>query len=164
VEEFHLLNRRSRNWLFILVSLLVIGALFLLTRINQAYIERNPGGGQSFAVQWVSLRGFLIEGISPYSQEAVDRTQREVYGRLARPGEDQLRFLAPLYSTVVFFPFALIPDMQLARAIVDDPSGGCPAAACLFQHAIGELARGLGGMDPGLLVFSFLVSCPASLN
>jgi hypothetical protein len=154
VEEFHLLNRRSRNWLFILVSLLVIGALFLLTRINQAYIERNPGGGQSFTVQWVSLQGFLIEGISPYSQEAVERTQREVYGRLARPGEDQLRFLAPLYSTVVFFPFALIPDMQLARALWMTL---LETALLLLAFFSMRLANWRGGWVGWILVFLFSV-------
>jgi hypothetical protein len=116
-EEFYLIHRRSRNWLFILVSLLVLGALFLLTRANQAYIQNNSGGGQSFVVQWVSLRGFLLDGVSPYSQESVNRTQREVYGRLARAGEDPLRFVSPLYSAVIFFPIALISDIEMARAV-----------------------------------------------
>jgi hypothetical protein len=117
VEEFLLIHRRSRNWLFILVSLLVLAALFLLTRLNHIYIQTNPGGGQTFIVQWVSLRGFLIDNISPYSQESANLAQRMVYGRLARPGEDQLRFISPLYSAVIFFPIALIRDIDMARAV-----------------------------------------------
>lgn len=112
-----MIDRRNRNGLFILVSLLVLGVLFVFTWINLGYIRSNPGGGQSFLVHWISLRGFLLEGVSPYSQEANQLTQREVYGRLARPGEDQLQFLSPVYVTVVFFPFALIPDVHLARAL-----------------------------------------------
>jgi hypothetical protein len=40
-----------------------------------------------------------------------------VYGRLAQPGEDQMRFISPLYSAVIFFPIALIPDIDMARAV-----------------------------------------------
>jgi hypothetical protein len=117
VEEYLLIHRRSRNWLFILVSLLVLAAIFFLTRLNHTFIQNNPGGGQSFIVQWVSLRGFLIDSISPYSQESVNQAQRLVYGRLAQPGEDQMRFISPLYSAVIFFPIALIPDIDMARAV-----------------------------------------------
>jgi hypothetical protein len=154
VEEFHLIYRRSRNWLFILVSLLVLGGLFLFTRINLAYIQNNPEGGQSFTVQWVGLRGFLTEGISPYSQEAVQRTQREVYGRLARPGEDQLRFIAPLYTAVVFFPFALIPEIELARALWMTLLEVALLLLAYFSMRLANWRTGLGGW---VVLFLFAV-------
>jgi hypothetical protein len=146
--------RRSRNWLFILVSLLVLGGLFLFTRINLAYIQDNPGGGQSFTVQWVGLRGFLTEGISPYSEEAMQRTQREVYGRLARPGEDQLRFIAPLYTAVVFFPFALIPEIELARAMWMTLLEVALLLLAYFSVRLANWRPGLGGW---IVLFLFSV-------
>jgi hypothetical protein len=39
------------------------------------------------------------------------------YGRPARPGEHELRVAYPLYSGMIFTPFALIGDYTLARAL-----------------------------------------------
>jgi len=149
-----LIGRRNRNWLFIIATLLVMGVLFLLTRVNLAYLQQNPVGGQTFVIQWVSLRGFLTEGISPYSQEVMQRTQREVYGRIARPGEDQLRFISPLYAALVFFPFALIPDMLLARALWMTL---LEAALLLLAYISIRLAGWRPGLSGWIVCFLFAV-------
>jgi hypothetical protein len=58
----------------------------------------------------------LTEGLSPYSDETAERIQIAAYGRPARAGEHELRVSYPLYSIVVFLPYALISDYNLARA------------------------------------------------
>jgi hypothetical protein len=97
----------------------LIGIIFLLvglTWANHYYAVRNPGGND-FLVHWMGTRSLLVDGISPYSDEVAGRIQTMVYGRLAQAGEHQLRVAYPLYSITLFFPFALIPDFTMARAI-----------------------------------------------
>ena len=40
-----------------------------------------------------------------------------VYGRAALPGEHELRVAYPFYSAILFFPFALIQEFDVARAV-----------------------------------------------
>jgi hypothetical protein len=90
--------------------------LVVLTLVNLRYCRQNPGGND-FLVHWVGTRAFLTEGISPYSDEAALRIQTLAYGRAAKPGEHELRVAYPLYSIILFFPFALIKDFATARAV-----------------------------------------------
>jgi len=84
--------------------------------MNYGFAAQNPGGND-FLVHWVGTRQLLIEGNSPYSDETAARIQTMAYGRPARPGEHELRVAYPLYSGVLFTPFALIGDFTLARAL-----------------------------------------------
>lgn len=90
--------------------------LALLTWGNYRFVVQNPGGND-FLVHWSGTRTFLTEGISPYSDEAALRIQQAAYGRAALPGEHELRVAYPLYSIVFFFPFSLISDFSMARAL-----------------------------------------------
>lgn len=102
------------TWLVaILLGLILIG---ILTWSNYQYASQNAGGND-FLVHWVGTRTLLTEGISPYSDETALRIQTLAYGRAARPGEHELRVAYPLYSILVFFPFALVKDYLLARAL-----------------------------------------------
>jgi hypothetical protein len=94
----------------------MIAGLVGLTWGNLRFSQENPGGND-FLVHWTGTRVFLTEGISPYSDEAAIRIQTAAYGRPAEAGEHELRFAYPLYSLVLFFPFALIKDFMLARAV-----------------------------------------------
>lgn len=91
-------------------------AAILLTIGNYRYASLNPGGND-FLVHWVGTRSFITEGISPYSDEVALRIQDMVYGRPAQAGEHELRVAYPLYSIVLFLPFALIKDYTMARAL-----------------------------------------------
>ncbi|HEX2979560.1 MAG TPA: glycosyltransferase family 87 protein [Anaerolineaceae bacterium] len=82
---------------------------------NYRFAQQNPGGND-FLVHWVGTRAFFVEGLSPYSDEVALRIQEITYGRAALPGEHELRVAYPLYSTLVFAPFAAIPDFTAARA------------------------------------------------
>lgn len=107
--------RRQTN-LWILVLALIVAVMALLTWFNYRYAQQNPGGND-FLVHWVGTRSFLIDGLSPYSDETAERIQTAAYGRPARPGEHELRVAYPLYSIVVFLPYALVGDYNLARAL-----------------------------------------------
>lgn len=108
-------QNRSQAVFFLLVAagLLLVG---LLTWGNYRFAKDNPGGND-FLVHWMGTRSLIKDGLNPYSDEVAARIQQMAYGRLAQPGEHELRVAYPLYSVVVFFPFALIGDFTLARAV-----------------------------------------------
>jgi hypothetical protein len=108
--------RKNSNVLFSIavIFVLVIGAI--LTWTNYQYAVKNPGGND-FLVHWMGTRKFLLEGTSPYSDKTAVAIQTFAYGRPAQAGEHELRVAYPLYSIVVFAPFALISDFNLARAL-----------------------------------------------
>lgn len=97
-------------------SVLVLLTVALLTWANFHYAQSNPGGND-FLVHWLGTRNFLTRGISPYSDETALDIQTMVYGRAAQPGEHELRVAYPLYSMILFAPFALISNFTLARAV-----------------------------------------------
>ncbi len=104
----------SRFWY--LSILLIILVLVLITWGNYNFVQQNPGGND-FLVHWVGTRSLFVDGLSPYSDAVAERIQTIAYGRPALPGEHELRVAYPLYSVVVFLPFALISDYELARAL-----------------------------------------------
>ena len=93
-----------------------LAALILLTWANYQFSKQNPGGND-FLVHWVGTRSLVLEGQNPYSDEVALKIQTMAYGRAAQPGEHELRVAYPLYSVVVFLPFALVGDFTLARAM-----------------------------------------------
>ncbi len=104
------------NRFWYIAVLLIVGVVLLVTWANYNFAQQNPGGND-FLVHWVGTRAIFIDGISPYSDTVAERIQTLAYGRPALPGEHELRVAYPLYSVLVFFPFALISDYELARAL-----------------------------------------------
>lgn len=94
----------------------LIAGIGLLGWQNYEY-ARNHRGGNDFLVYWESTRMFLMDGTNPYGEEVTARTQLQAYGGPAQAGQPTLRMVYPLYSIALFFPFALIPEFALARAI-----------------------------------------------
>lgn len=103
----------ARFW-FVSIILLP-GILVGMTWANHRFAEQNPGGND-FLVHWMGTRALLIDGLSPYSDETARRIQTMAYGRPARSGEHELRVAYPLYSEIIFAPFALVGDYDWARA------------------------------------------------
>ncbi len=103
-----------RHWYVGLILTLALAAV--LTSANLAYARANPGG-TDFLVHWVAARHILFEGRSPYTDTVALEIQQRIYGRPARPDEHQQRVVYPLYSVVVFAPFAWIEDFAWARAL-----------------------------------------------
>ena len=100
----------------IIVGLLVVLAIILLILGNYFYARQYPGG-TDFLVHWTGLRLFFQQGVSPYSDQAALAIQNAVYGHAAAPGQHELRVAYPLYSVVIFGPFLLINNFDLARSI-----------------------------------------------
>ncbi len=109
---------RRRNPLLPLSAAIILGAGLFAALIwgNYRFTSANSGGND-FLIPWVGTREFIQEGLSPYSDETTLSIQTMAYGQPARPEEDQLRFFYPLYSILLFIPFALIEDFALARAV-----------------------------------------------
>jgi hypothetical protein len=108
------LRRNNVQWIVFVFAFVIL--LVVVTWENYEYSKANPGGND-FLVHWMGTRTFIQEGISPYSDQTALRIQQLAYGRPALPGEHELRVAYPLYSIVLFLPFALIPDFTLARAL-----------------------------------------------
>jgi len=110
------LNSRLSSAL--LAGLIALGLLVLasLTYANYRYTTQNPGGND-FLSRWVGTRLFLTRGLSPYSEQTARQIHEMAYGRAALPGEDQMLFAYPFYTTIVIAPFALIGDYAMARAV-----------------------------------------------
>ncbi|MCX6054426.1 MAG: hypothetical protein NTZ74_05840 [Chloroflexi bacterium] len=87
-----------------------------MTLANFQFSKNNPGG-KDFLVHWTGTRMFLLKGISPYSDQTALEIQTSVYGRPAIQGEHELRVATPLYSIILFVPFAIINDFTLARSL-----------------------------------------------
>ena len=104
------------NRFWYLSAILIIGVLVLITWANYDFVQQNPGGND-FLVHWVGTRAIFVDGLSPYSDTVAERIQTLAYGRPALPGEHELRVAYPMYSALVFLPFALISDYELARAL-----------------------------------------------
>jgi len=101
------------------IGFTILGLLILSTLLswgNYAYARGNPGGND-FMVPWLATRLLITRGVSPYSSEATAAIENFAYGHPAYSAEQELSFNDPLYSIVLYLPFALIPDYILARAL-----------------------------------------------
>jgi hypothetical protein len=99
-----------------ILSVVALVLLGLITLGNYRFAQSSPGGND-FLVHWMGTRSLITEGLNPYSDEVATRIQTMAYGRPAQPGEHELRVAYPLYSVVLFFPFAMIGNFTLARAV-----------------------------------------------
>ena len=104
----------TRFWYILII--LLISVLVGVTWANYHFASQNPGGND-FLVHWVGTRSLIIEGLSPYSDAVATKIQMLAYGHPARPGEHELRVAYPLYSEIIFAPFAFIENYTLARAL-----------------------------------------------
>lgn len=111
-----MLFRKNRNFQWVVVMLL--GALVVvgLTWVNASF-SKNNHEGNDFLVNYVGTRSFVLEGLSPYSDEVAIRIQTAAYGHPAQGDENELRVVYPLYSIFLFLPFSLIENYFFARAV-----------------------------------------------
>lgn len=103
----------------IALTILIVAGLLVaagLTWANYHYAASNAGGND-FIPRWLGTRLLLQQGQNPYGDQTSLAIQRFIYGRPAEAGEDQVLFVYPLYSVVLFAPYAMIGDYVLARAI-----------------------------------------------
>lgn len=81
---------------------------------NYRFAEQNQAVNK-FLPYWSSTRAFLLYGQSPYSKQTTRASQELAYGRPAKAGQNELRAVYPLYSAILYAPFAMIKDYLLAR-------------------------------------------------
>lgn len=109
-----MVRKKQQQWIIAIgLLILVIGGLCW---VNIQFAKNNPGGND-FLVHYVGTRSFLFDGLSPYSDEVAIRIQTAAYGHPAEGIEHELRVAYPLYSIILFAPFSLIGDYQIARAV-----------------------------------------------
>jgi len=107
-------TRKAPIRIYIAVSIAII-LLVALFFANLAIGRLNPGG-LDFLAHWQGARSFIIDGANPYS----DQVARLIATKASEisPGETgDYRFVEPLLSLLVFTPFALIPEFEIARAM-----------------------------------------------
>ncbi len=96
---------------------LIIVLLGVYTWAEWQFFTRSVPGGNDFIAHLTTWEAYLKQGLNPYSDEAALYTQHIIYGRPAKPTEDQNRLTYPFYSILLHGPFVLIGDYALARAI-----------------------------------------------
>jgi hypothetical protein len=101
---------------FILVAALFVLIATSLTVANYRF-QLQSSGGSDMIPRWIGTRLLLLEGVNPYSAEATEAIQRFYYGHPAKPDQDQVLFVYPLYTIYLFAPFAAFQDYSLARAL-----------------------------------------------
>ena len=107
---------RRNLYQWIIAACLLVVVIGGLTWVNIQFTKSNPGGND-FLVHYIGTRSFLFDGLSPYSDDVATRIQIAAYGHPAEGIEHELRVAYPLYSVILFAPFSLIGDYQIARAI-----------------------------------------------
>ncbi|MCQ3939039.1 MAG: hypothetical protein DPW18_18625 [Chloroflexi bacterium] len=93
---------------------------FLFLAVSTGLVFANlslPRGGGDFLVHWAGARGFLFERVDPYSGEIPARVQQLVYEDSAGAGGEPYILDSPFHLLPFYYPFALLSDPQVARAI-----------------------------------------------
>jgi len=93
------------------LGILILVGLFW---VNFQFASTNPGGND-FLVHYIGTRSLLLDGVSPYSDEVALEIQQQVFGRPAISGEIEHRVVYPIYSVILFAPFALINNYTISR-------------------------------------------------
>jgi hypothetical protein len=135
--------------LLVCLALAALGGLVWVNTIN----ARSQPVEKAFLVPWLGARTLLQYGDSPYGEPATQRAQVVFYGRLAAQGQEPLILWLPLPLELLYFPFALLPDYVLARAIWTT----CLELAML---ALGYLCLQVTGWKPGRLLIPLILLFP----
>jgi hypothetical protein len=103
------MKERLQKWQ---TPLLVLFGIYLFVHtavILQVTFTSQVPGANDFYPRWRGSQVFWQDGIDPYSREATEAIQRDMYGRLALPEEDQVLFVYPFYTVFLLFPLVWLP-------------------------------------------------------
>lgn len=109
-------NQQRASLAIALILFLVVAVIGGITWINYQYASQNQEMNK-FLPGWKGTRLFMTEGSNPYGQETANEVERMVYGRSARVGEKSGDFVYPIYSILIYAPFALFGEYNLAFAL-----------------------------------------------
>ncbi|MBI5651725.1 MAG: DUF2029 domain-containing protein [Chloroflexi bacterium] len=92
------------------VILGAFGLLYLaLTYAFYVGVASQVPGANDFYSRWMGARALFLRGENPYSLGVTQEIQIGMYGRRARPDEDQVAFAYPLYAAFFVLPFITLP-------------------------------------------------------
>jgi hypothetical protein len=93
-------NKLLRNLLILVVcfAVLMVGFKVLVTSSNPL--------GADFSIYWTAARQLFLHQVSPYDPATTEKIQMGIYGRLAKPTEDQVRYAYPPFSLLAVLPSA----------------------------------------------------------
>jgi hypothetical protein len=99
------------------IVLSIAGLVFLIVvYFANLKVAEMPGVGKDFFIQWTNTRTFLLDGFSPYQQEAhFQLEQQSVLSNLTFNGDLQAD-IEPLYGFLLYLPFIVVPSFQHALA------------------------------------------------
>ncbi|HET7144411.1 MAG TPA: hypothetical protein VFI68_10360, partial [Anaerolineales bacterium] len=103
-----------RDYLFI--ALVIVVFLVICAGLVYANLTFNGGGGDFYTL-WAGSRSFLFDKVDPYGAEVPARVQRLVYESSAGSGDEPYILVTPFHILPFYYPFALLSDPKLARAI-----------------------------------------------
>ena len=109
------MNRSSS--LPIIIGLLLIVALLIGLLWGNFQLAELNFSGEGFLVQWIGIRSLVTGGDSPYSDLITSQIQESISDQNSFLAQNPTAYSSPLYSAIVVFPFALIKDNILSRAI-----------------------------------------------
>ncbi len=114
VQKFIQEQIQQKTWIYYL-SITFLGFLALVY-INYLIAVRTYGG-ELFFINWASARNLFFQGISPYSKEAYVILNNAAKELLLSPVASVYQFISPIYSLFIYFPFSLISNFNIARAV-----------------------------------------------
>ncbi len=144
-------NKQTSGWIALGLLILMIGALYW---VNLQFAGNNPGGND-FLVHYIGARSFLMEGISPYSDQVAERIQVAAYGHPAQGVEHELRVAYPLFSILLFAPFSVISNYLIARALWMTVLEAALIGMALLSFKLMQWKPGLW-VQAGILLFSVI--------
>lgn len=99
--------------------IIIVGILFVAVCVGLVYANLSlPIGGGDFLAHWEGVRAFFLKSTDPYSGVVPSLVQELVYGPTGFSLGDKPYILdTPFHLLLLYFPFALLSDPQLARAI-----------------------------------------------
>jgi hypothetical protein len=100
-------------WLQLFLALaLVFGGWFYGLKVSTMGLEAMGKAIPPFVdlfPAWYGSREVILHHGDPYSDQVTTQIQEAIYDRTASSGMDQQRFAYPVFSVILFFPFALAP-------------------------------------------------------
>ena len=106
-------NRMAPALLILVASFLLYGAFAYGIYTN---VTSHVLGANDFYSRWVGARALLLRHADPYTDAVTREIQMGMYGRLARPDEDQVAFAYPLYAAFVAAPLVAL-NYAMAQAL-----------------------------------------------
>jgi hypothetical protein len=87
----------------VLIALVSFGLLMVGFK---AAVTSSISFGADFSIYWQAGRALVLRRVSPYDPSTTELIQKGIYGRLAKPNEDQVRYAYPPFSLLAVFPSA----------------------------------------------------------